>query len=498
MARLEAQSKLLYYPTPPSVVESIASHFTAEGQVRLVDPSCGKGEALAQFAKLAAPEAETWGIEISYSRVLQAKQLLNTVLSTSFYDMRPPSRWSNASVSLAFNNPPYDWSSIEENRNGQKRKIRHEVLFIEGTTPKIVTGGHQVIIVPRGILGDSTFLGQEQEARIARHLLGWYENVNVYRFPEQEYERFKQVVVLACNKRPKYAPPKKEHMDAIVACADPTTQIEALPVGTGEFVIPPTPFGKINFVFTPFDPGQLLQLGQQCSPLGTPAYERATYVRPIGAPFTPAMPLSVGHITMMIAGQETGVLSLPDETGRTMLVKGMSRKVIDVSSTDHANEKGQYSHTNVNEREKHIAAITLAHTDGKLEMLQSSSEVGDFVTQFADPIADAILKRNQPLYELRPTKEEWQATSRSAQGIATTPQSPGARSVRCAASLCHCDCSHLSETQTCHPDVRDGFWQDQHLNRSSGTDGQMAGPGDVPWTHGFQMAARYRAFRRSG
>ena len=31
MARLEAQSKLLYYPTPPSVVELIASWFDADG-----------------------------------------------------------------------------------------------------------------------------------------------------------------------------------------------------------------------------------------------------------------------------------------------------------------------------------------------------------------------------------------------------------------------------------------------------------------------------------
>ena len=95
----------------------------------------------------------------------QAKKLLNTVLSTSFYDMRPPCRWSNASVSLAFNNPPYDWSSFEEIRNGQKRKLRHEVLFIEGVTPKIVPGGHQVIIVPRGILGDEHLLGEEQEGQ---------------------------------------------------------------------------------------------------------------------------------------------------------------------------------------------------------------------------------------------------------------------------------------------------------------------------------------------
>ena len=55
MARLEAQSKLLYYPTPPSVVELVASWFRAEGTTRLVDPCCGKGEALAQFGKFGRP-----------------------------------------------------------------------------------------------------------------------------------------------------------------------------------------------------------------------------------------------------------------------------------------------------------------------------------------------------------------------------------------------------------------------------------------------------------
>ncbi|MCC6957679.1 MAG: hypothetical protein IT316_12855 [Anaerolineales bacterium] len=50
MARLEAQSKLLYYPTPPRVVELIASWFKADARARLVDPCCGKGEALAWLA----------------------------------------------------------------------------------------------------------------------------------------------------------------------------------------------------------------------------------------------------------------------------------------------------------------------------------------------------------------------------------------------------------------------------------------------------------------
>ena len=196
--------------------------------------------------------------------------------------------------------------------------------------------------------------------------------------------------------------------------------MEVLPEGDGQFLIPPVPTGKANFIYTPYDPGQLLQLGVQCSPIQTPAYERATYVRPIGAAFTPAMPLSIGHISMLIAGQETGVLALPSEEG-TILVKGMSRKVVDVSTRDLTNEKGQYSHTNVNEREKHVATITIAHQDGELDMLQSSSEVGDFVTKYAEPIAEAILKRNQPLYELKPDALEWAVTGKSAKGLPALP-----------------------------------------------------------------------------
>jgi hypothetical protein len=220
MARLEAQSKLLYYPTPPSVVELTATWFTAPNKPRLVDPCCGKGEALAQFKEIVNKDAETWGIEISYSRVVEAKKLLDVVLPASFYEMRPASRWTNGSVSLAFNNPPYDWSSFEEIRNGEKRKVRHEVLFIEGTTPKIVLGGHQAIIIPRGMLGNETFLGAGQGQKMARHLLGWYESVEIMRFPGEEYERFKQVVVLACNKRQKYLPAKKEALDVISSLAD--------------------------------------------------------------------------------------------------------------------------------------------------------------------------------------------------------------------------------------------------------------------------------------
>jgi hypothetical protein len=111
MARLEAQSKLLYYPTPNSVVELIATWFTASQPVRLADPCCGTGEALRRFANGLGMEhkIETWGVELSYSRAAEAALTLDRVLPASFYSLTP-SKWSPASVGLVFNNAPYDWS----------------------------------------------------------------------------------------------------------------------------------------------------------------------------------------------------------------------------------------------------------------------------------------------------------------------------------------------------------------------------------------------------
>ena len=55
MARLEGIAKAEYYPTPPSVVERVAALIRPAPSVhcravRLLDPCCGPGDALRQFA----------------------------------------------------------------------------------------------------------------------------------------------------------------------------------------------------------------------------------------------------------------------------------------------------------------------------------------------------------------------------------------------------------------------------------------------------------------
>lgn len=118
MARLQSQSKLLYYPTLDCIVQMIASYFsTTARRARLVDPCCGTGKALRDIANTLpkTTEAEVLGIEMSYARALEAQKVLDQVLPVSFYNVAGgTSLWSQHSVGLLYNNPPYDWSGFDE------------------------------------------------------------------------------------------------------------------------------------------------------------------------------------------------------------------------------------------------------------------------------------------------------------------------------------------------------------------------------------------------
>ncbi len=404
MARLEAQSKLLYYPTPEPIVRLIASWFSAHNPVRLADPCCGTGEALHTFAQSLGVPSETWGVELSYSRARLAMERLERVLPASFYHVA----WSPASISLAFNNPPYDWSPV---RDEHDKAIRHERLFVLQTTARIAPGGHQIIIVPRSMLGHEI---------LARHLAGWYEHCLTMRFPDPDYAAFEQVVILATERRSEYRHPGREEIESLTAMVE--TELPVLTAGDGRFVIPPTPHGEFKFSYTPTEPLDLLRAARRCSPLGAPEFRRLAYVRPVGAPFTPAMPLMIGHLSMLISGQETGVLALTDpQTGGPFLLKGMSRKQVEADSQDEYDDDGRYTHTRVTERERHVTTLTVAHPDGRLVRLSEAGEVGRFIQASSPDIAEAILTRNRPLYNFDPTDTEWQTTARTGLGLPLLP-----------------------------------------------------------------------------
>jgi hypothetical protein len=187
MARLAAQEKGEFYPTPPAVVETIANllhveEVRNEPVVRLFDPCAGAGEALAQVAGIlrtrTAHEVQTWGVEINPRRAAEAAERLDHVVPSPFEVVGwKPKRWGVAS--LLWLNPPYDFSASTSFR-------RMETFFLEKATPALEPGGLLVYLVPPAAL----------DWQGLRTLWQWYEDLSIYRFPDEEYDRFHQVVIL--------------------------------------------------------------------------------------------------------------------------------------------------------------------------------------------------------------------------------------------------------------------------------------------------------------
>ncbi|MGH7889533.1 MAG: DUF6094 domain-containing protein [Thermodesulfobacteriota bacterium] len=180
MARLESQAKLGFYPTPDHLLPVIASYISpATVPANFLDPCCGEAEALHLMGLMLS--ASTYGIELDKGRGIQAQKAVNSLILSDA--MR--TKVSDKSFSLLFLNPPYDWAVREE---GEKTE-RVERQFLVRFTQKLVDNGILVFIVPHyTLIKSSTFLSN------------WYEDIRAYKFPPEDYEVFKQVVLFGRKK----------------------------------------------------------------------------------------------------------------------------------------------------------------------------------------------------------------------------------------------------------------------------------------------------------
>ena len=177
--RLEARVKMGYYPTPIPVVERIKTFVRFPEDCTIFDPCCGDGSALAVLAE--GTGAKTYGIEIDHRRAEEAKTKLDCVLKCGYEQ----TRISNGAFSCLFLNPPYDWETGDE---GNERK---EKVFLKETMK---------YLQPRGLL---IYLIQQHrlDKSIAKIFAYRFENFLIYRFPGEEFEAFKQVVLFAVKRK---------------------------------------------------------------------------------------------------------------------------------------------------------------------------------------------------------------------------------------------------------------------------------------------------------
>ena len=337
--RLAAQAKMGYYPTPPSVVSLISGILARNGpgKIRLLDPCAGEGHALKHLGETL--NGETYGIELDSHRGKTAKQNLTHCLITDY----ETTRISNQAFSLLFLNPPYDWGIRNDEVSASER---YERTFLRNTIKYLTPNGVLIYLIPQARL----------DKAIAKILAFRFTDVRVFRFPEKEYESFKQLVLFGTlKKRPES---DDELAQSLTDIGHRKYIIPFLDKAKCKYTVPPSPSIK-NFLFrtTRIDPEELETELKECGL--RQKINRMVSPLSLSEKIKPIMPLRQGHLAQLLAcGMMNGVVF--DKDGRNpLVVKGITRKVVE-TRTEHEDGKER-----IIETDKIIITINAIDERGK-------------------------------------------------------------------------------------------------------------------------------------
>ena len=317
--RLAAQAKGGFYPTPPRVVDLVSmllygarGHHRSGDILRILDPCCGAGDALAQLADLLRERStvpvETFGVELHRDRAEQAAQVLDRALACDLF----ATTIANNAFGVLLLNPPYDFDSEDK---------RTEHAFLTHTTRYLADGGLLLFIVPKQRLAVS-----------ARYLSSHYRDLRCWAFPNPDREAFDQVALIGRRKSEPSPDPYAEEQIREWAWGEPE---EFGPRPYPVYDPPVVPAGDILFATRTVDPLAAVAEARKSGLWASrevrdslwPADDRRT---------RPLMPLRRGHLAMLVAAGFLDNLVL-EAGGRRVLVKGRTGKeLVLVEETESA------------------------------------------------------------------------------------------------------------------------------------------------------------------
>lgn len=212
MARIAAEAKMGYYPTPILSLRYIADRIgvAALSKVHCLDPCCGEGSAIRYVKEVSAGgRAVVWGVELDADRAAKAVVTGLNVEQGSIYEARINPL---ESMGLLYLNPPYSTDDGE----------RLEMQFLRYSVKWLAPSGVMVFIVPEHI-----FEKRSNRDWIGQHFMG----IRVYRLNSADYPVFRQVVLFAIKR-------VKRVEDGEVINPPPYSYIEESPMET--YLIPET------------------------------------------------------------------------------------------------------------------------------------------------------------------------------------------------------------------------------------------------------------------
>lgn len=316
MARLASQEKLGYYETPEKIVRQIKTGFEIDAHTRFLDPCCADGKALQTLSD-GIEGVETLGVELEKSRYEKASSVLSNVI---WADALTEVKNSSRMVDLLFLNPPYD--------NGFRGE-RLELEFLRAYHTSLALNGVLVFIIPQRTLWHvKNFLSQ------------YYGNLEIYRFPDDEFERFKQIVVIG---RRKYLTSKtiEKNVERLTLISNlhiegdikslPTTANMTDPFNRRRIQVLKKSPNTYKFIGNHIEPDELLPLTVSL---------KDSFDKHISVPdfqsIEPVMPLKKGHLAMLLAaGLVNGEVK---HNGHDLVVKG-TVSVVNETAEDETDEE---------------------------------------------------------------------------------------------------------------------------------------------------------------
>ena len=325
-----------YFPTDEETLARLQTAIAPadDGKaMRLLDPCCGEGAALADIAHGLAydsgerPQIETLGIEFDRERAWHAKGILSRCIHADIHDVVVKPR----SVGLLFLNPPYGFGVKDAENISPEKSERLERTFLKKAVPWLQPGGILVYIVP--------FYALDDEIRL--YLASHFTRLTFWMAPTQQ---FQQCVILGV--KGKVTHPRKEVLDMLKDAQEGKLKDKVLPETWPEepYMVPSVLEADVNFHAVRMDGEQLGdELKRWQGNLLWNGFD-TTFSQARAAHRRPLRDMTKWHLALALAaGQVTGCIK--SKTGRTLLIKGDTHKRKKTTSSVEVDEKGNTKQT---------------------------------------------------------------------------------------------------------------------------------------------------------
>jgi hypothetical protein len=401
MTRLANAEKAGYFPLPPSVTEKILTHIAAPHNGRILDPAAGEGTALVTFAQQLS--LEPFGVELHEGRAEAARTAVRHLQATRdtqeiqathiLHDSYRNLITSRGGYNFLYLNPPYD----DDEEDG-----RLEYQWLVNTRPWLQPGGLLVWVVPQHML---------RFRKATRYILSWYDQVQIYRFPDATYDQFKQIVLFGVHRSKAVAPDgemverlaqqamSKEMLTPLTAPSVGSTPLSRSGQANSDpiYTLPPLIIKHSTFKFRSqfVDPGDALIEAQQMGASTTSAWRNHLDPHSDQVALRPLTPLKIGHMNSIIAAGHLNNQVLSEGEERS-LIKGRSYKVTRADENEEPLPDGRTRLTHT-ETETVVTDITTLNADGQLTSY-SGAALEQFLQKWITHLTGIVAQDYPPVY----------------------------------------------------------------------------------------------------